>query len=275
MCNPEPSSSWATRVRVMKCVHAVQLCACCICGSHSPSVGRRFFSRQAKPVLPLRKITNRQGLKNAQNSNCSSSNGFGPIWRRWRSCLQVRPRSCRPRSHNLRCPRIVVLFAVLFVDCDEWFCILLGSLPGARHAIVCISFFAWVRSGRWLSGCRGPSAFFVRILCFDFCILYALLQGDSCRTTLCVFLSTRVIQRMSERFTGVPSWKYRWMASVLSVTGFLFHLVVHSLSFRRSVLGSTTAVFLNHISRIEVTSRLFWSNSVGLREDFIFLPQLQ
>ena len=26
---------------------------------------------------------------------------------------------------------------------------------------------------------------------------------------------------------------------------------------------------------IEVTSRLFWSNSVGFREDFIFLPQLQ
>ena len=30
--NPEPSSSWATRVRVMKCDHAVQLCTCCICG---------------------------------------------------------------------------------------------------------------------------------------------------------------------------------------------------------------------------------------------------
>ena len=26
---------------------------------------------------------------------------------------------------------------------------------------------------------------------------------------------------------------------------------------------------------IEVTSRLFWSNSVGLREDFMLLPQLQ
>ena len=44
------------------------------------------------------------------------------------------------RSHILRCPQIVVLFAVLFVDCEEWFCILLGSLPGARRAIVCILF---------------------------------------------------------------------------------------------------------------------------------------
>ena len=32
MCNPELCSSWATRVRVMKCDHAVQLCACCSCG---------------------------------------------------------------------------------------------------------------------------------------------------------------------------------------------------------------------------------------------------
>ena len=31
MCNPKPSSSWATRVRGMKCDHAVQLCTCCLC----------------------------------------------------------------------------------------------------------------------------------------------------------------------------------------------------------------------------------------------------
>ena len=55
------------------------------------------------------------------------------------------------RSHILRCPRIVVLFAVLLVDCDEWFGILLGSLPSARRAIICI-LFAWAMSGRWLSG---------------------------------------------------------------------------------------------------------------------------
>ena len=46
----------------------------------------------------------------------------------------------QPRSHLLRCPQIGVLFAVLFVDCEEWLCILLGSLPSARHAIVCILF---------------------------------------------------------------------------------------------------------------------------------------
>ena len=33
--------------------------------------------------------------------------------------------------------------------------------------------------------------------------------------------------------------------------------------------------FLITYPGIEETSRLFWSNSVGLREDFILLPQLQ
>ena len=48
--------------------------------------------------------------------------------------------SGQPRSHIPRCPQIVVLCAVLFADCEEWFCFLVGSLPGDRHAIVCILF---------------------------------------------------------------------------------------------------------------------------------------
>ena len=46
--------------------------------SHTPSVGWRFFSRQPKPVLTMRKITTCQDLKSAENSSCSSSTGFGP-----------------------------------------------------------------------------------------------------------------------------------------------------------------------------------------------------
>ena len=57
------------------------------------------------------------------------------------------------------------------------------------------------------------------------------------------------------------------MASVLSLSGLfkhLFRLVVHLLSFRRSVLGSTTAFFEKKTyPGIEVTSRSFCSNSVG------------
>ena len=72
------------------------------------------------------------------------------------------------RSQILRCPRIVVLFAVLFVVCEEWFCILLGSLPSARRAIVCILFSLeqsrvvdWVVAEVFLH-------FIVRIQCFEF-----------------------------------------------------------------------------------------------------------
>ena len=46
----------------------------------------------------------------------------------------------QPLSCILRCPRMVVFFAVFLVDCEEWFFFLLGSLPSARRAIVCILF---------------------------------------------------------------------------------------------------------------------------------------
>ena len=102
----------------------------CVYCSHLPSVGWRFFSRQPKPVLTLtKKFTNRQGLKNAENSNSSSSNGFGPtlttmtkLSAGWPAILTKLSAGfpatlCRtsnlfqgqPRSHILRCPRIDVL----------------------------------------------------------------------------------------------------------------------------------------------------------------------
>ena len=110
-------------------------------------------------VILFDDIARTQTMKNAENSNSSSSNGFGPTlttmtklsagWpatlTKWSAgftaTLAEPPTYSRsPRSHILRCPRIVVLFAVLLVDCEEWSCILLGSLPGARRAIVCILF---------------------------------------------------------------------------------------------------------------------------------------
>ena len=44
MCDAEFCSSWATRVHVMKCDRAVQICTCCICGCtvHTTSVGWIF-----------------------------------------------------------------------------------------------------------------------------------------------------------------------------------------------------------------------------------------
>ena len=77
------------------------------------------------------------------------------------------------------------------------------------------------------------------------------------------------IQRTSVRFAGVPSWKYRCVASVLFLTclfDHLFCLVVHSLSFRRSVFHSTTAVLINHISRD-------WGNVAVVLIDLCWTPR--
>ena len=118
-----------------------------------------FVSRQPKPVLTLRKIPVVRAWRMLRVPIARLPMGLVPRWRRWRSCLQVGPRSWRsflqvsPRpvvepSTCFRVNRVVIffvasnccLFAVLFVDCEEWFCILVGFLPGARHAIVCILF---------------------------------------------------------------------------------------------------------------------------------------
>ena len=101
---------------------------------------------ETRPNSEKNKFTSRQGLENAENSNCSSSTGFGPTLTTMTKLLAGLPAPvCRTsnlfsgqrRSRILRCLRIVVLFAVLFVDCEEYLCILVGFLPGARHAIVC------------------------------------------------------------------------------------------------------------------------------------------
>ena len=166
----------------MKHYHDVQLCMCCIggCTVHtSRRLAGRFVSRHSKPVLTLIKITSRQGLKNADNSNCSSSTGFRPtlkmmtkLFARWPAILtklsaDFSATVCRTsnlfsgqlRDLILRRPQTVVLFAVSFVDCEEWLCILVVFLPSAHRVIVCILF----------SLEQSPlSAFAVRTQCFEF-----------------------------------------------------------------------------------------------------------
>ena len=46
----------------------------------------------------------------------------------------------QPRSRSLHLLRTVVLFFVELVCCDGWVYNFAGSLPDARHAIVCILF---------------------------------------------------------------------------------------------------------------------------------------
>ena len=125
-------------------------------------VGWLVIFLQATETCPNseKTFTSRQGLENVENSKCSSSTGFGPtlttmtkLLASWPAILTKMSAGftatvCRTsnlfsgelRSRILRFPQTVVVFAVLFVDCEEWFCVLLGSLPKVRRAIVCILF---------------------------------------------------------------------------------------------------------------------------------------
>ena len=132
----------------------------CVYCSH-PTRGWSFFL-QATETCPHseKNFANRQGLENAENSCCSSSTGFGPTLTTMAKLFASQPTiltkvsasftanvctvsslfSGQLRSRILRCPQIVVLFAVLFVDFEECLSLLVWFLPGARHAIVCILF---------------------------------------------------------------------------------------------------------------------------------------
>ena len=77
------------------------------------------------------------------------------------------------------------------------------------------------------------------------CDVDMLLQGNS--VALCLFSTQSVTTK-----SCTPSCKYRWVTSVLFLTGLfqhLFRLVVHCLSFRRSVFGTATGVLLDNIAR--------------------------
>ena len=148
------------------------------------------------------------------------------------------------------------------------------------------SLFAWAKSGRWLNDCWVlPSAFIVRIQCFEFWILSALVAVLMCfstailsynimwcsfqpmvTTNLCSLLRRIIVK---ESLDGVRVFPVGPLSAFVSPgnTSFVFQKVRASLH--------DCCLFLITHPGIEVTSRLFWSNSVGLRVDFIFLPQLQ
>ena len=60
-----------------------------------------------------------------------------------------------PRSRVLPCPQMLVLFAVLVVVLSCWVLARCSSCNRSH------SLFAWAKSGRWLTGCWGPSLFSV------------------------------------------------------------------------------------------------------------------
>ena len=99
MCNPELCSSWATRVRLVKCDHAVQLCTCFICGCtvHTPVTCLEVLIQatetgpnSVKKCSPIVRTWRMQIIQIARLPL-----GLVPRRRRGRSCLQVGVRAWR------------------------------------------------------------------------------------------------------------------------------------------------------------------------------------
>ena len=195
--------------------------------SHTLSVVWKYFSSQPKLVLNLRifSFTNRQALKNAGNSNCSSSNGFDPKLMTMTKLSAGFPSTLwttsslfedQPRSRILRCPRMLVHFAVSLADCEEWFGSLAGFLPSARRATVRILFSVeqsqvvdWVVAEAQL---ENPMLRILNSLS-SCCDVEMLLQSTSVIKALCILHSTRSVTTKSCTF------RWRTIAQV-SLDGF-------------------------------------------------------
>ena len=130
----------------------MRICTCCLsgCSVHTPVCCLEVFL-QVTETGPNseKKFTNGQIMKNAWNSNCSSSNCFDPnllTRTKLSASLSATPHRtsslCEGRlhSHILQFPQTLALFAVLFVDCEERFYDLVESLPCVRRAISCVLF---------------------------------------------------------------------------------------------------------------------------------------
>ena len=121
------------------------------------------------------KIKKCQTVKNARNSNFSSSNCHGPNLLTRTKATGLPATFCRTsslfegrlHSHILQFPQTLVLFAIWLVDCEEWFSNLVESL-------LFILFSLEQKPGRGFHGGWAPSWFNLRIQCFEFWILSAL-----------------------------------------------------------------------------------------------------
>ena len=105
---------------------------------------------------------------------------------------------------------MLVLFAVLHVDCEEWFCSLAGSLPGARRAIVCILFLLGQSQ---VVDCVVAEV--VLMLRFSQLLLRRrnVSPRQFCHMALCLFLSNRSVT--------TKSCTFRWRAiAQVSLGGF-------------------------------------------------------
>ena len=215
-------------------------------------------------------------MKNAWNSNCSSSNCFDPnsstrtkLSAGFTATLFGTSSLCEGRlhSHILQFPQTLVLLAVLFLTTKNGSKDLLSLCQ-----VFVVQSLAMVVELILYSVCRISNS-----LWFS-CDVWMILQGNSAMWHCVLLGPSNIWQRLSVFVVIMSSCKYGYMASVLFLTSFLQHLfslVVHSLAFRSSIFGTATAILLNNIAKDWGDVVVVFSNSSGLCEDFKFLPQLQ
>ena len=250
--------------------------------SHTPLVGWRFFSKQPKPVLTLRNKNSpvARAWRMLRIPIAHLLMGLVPCWRRWRSCLQFCPRSWQSCMQVSPLPVVEpstwfrVNRMVTFVVALKLLSFSLSYLLTARNGSVFFlgrcqvlvmqsfafsfrlskvgSLIEWLLSSSFciyrenpmlpilnsLSSCSGVDVFLHGILSYNiiWCSFHPMAHND-------FLYSSSAYHR--ESFVG-------WRPCVFSLWGLFKHLsrlVIHLLSFRRSMLHSTTAVLLDHIAR--------------------------
>ena len=275
-CSRDEMWSTCSVCVVTHCAHLYMLFEWVYC-SHTQSVDRRFFSRQPKLVLTQRKKSQiARPWRMLRIPTARLPIGLVPRWWRWRSCLARDPdevvcRFLRDSLWNLQ------PFELLFFSLSNLLTARDGSVVLLSLCqVVCILFS--------LEQCQVVDWVVAEVFClawecnasiFEFSLLLLRRRHDSPvqfdRIALCsVFFPPDFWQRVSVRFAGVPTRKYRWVVSLLFLTclfrasvslcsaffvfqraffELLFRCVVHSLSFRRSVFGTTTAALLDNKAR--------------------------
>ena len=225
--------------------------------THLPSVIGKFLSRQPKPVLNREKFTNGQTVKNARNSNFSSSNCWGP-----NLLTMTKTRLLRLLKERPTCSRVES--AVIFFHSLKRLSLSLSYLLIVRHgSTILLSSLMFVVQSR-LSKIRSlvqwllsSSLIHFEIQRVEFWILSALVatyewfskakfshetlyNARSTRWVTTIFC-TRGCCAIAQECPPCVSWQL-FLQHVFSFT-------VHSLSLRRSMFGTATANLLDHVSR--------------------------
>ena len=202
-------------------------------------------------------FTNCQTVKNAKNSNFSSSTCYGPnlLTKTKATSLPVTLKrtsrfggSTRPSYSSIpsnACPlrcltcwsRGIVLWSWL-IPC---------------HVVVVQTFAFFFFCLSEIRSSRTPSWFNWMLNSFRSCCdVWMILQSNIVIFNNLLFCPPNFWQRLSILFVFVASFKCGFVSSMIGLTSFLQHVLsfaVHSLPFRRSMFGTATVILFDIIAK--------------------------